>query len=770
MTPFTREDGSQVILAESIGKGGEGEIWKIHGNRYMVAKIYHEEKRNSTYADKLQVMQSRRPRLAEQQKGGHRTLVWPEEKGRLFDARNKFVGFLMPYVNLSSSYELFKLYQPKDRRETLPAFTWQYLLRTARNLASIVAALHLSGYVVGDLNESNVFVSGGAQVTFVDCDSIQVPQGNGQFFRSPVGKGEFTPPELQGCNFSAIDRAPYHDNFALAVIIFMLLMEGRHPFTGVPQGNVSDLSVEQNIKDGSSAYTGGGTQSLTLPRLALPFDMLPPTLQGLMRRCFQDGYRSPQQRPAAGEWYHALGDVEQYLVVCRTNKQHVYGGHLSSCPWCRLMGLGMPDSFPPLKNSLPFGSGTTRILPPIQTSTPLPRVQPPPTSSSATPTQVVPASPPSSRTTTVTPIRPHRVQPARSTDASRRVILKSIAGLAAVAGATGAGISWLVFFPSPLYVYHGHHDSVRDVRWSPKGQRLASASDDGTVQVWDATSGKNNLTYHGHAHQVTGVAWSPDGKHIASAGYDKTVQVWNAATGKRAFVYRGHTAPVYTVAWAPNGRKIASGGGDNQVHVWDAATGKRSLTYHAHSSKQQTRKQPMSVFSIAWSPDSKHIASVESYENVQIWDASTGHPIHSYSTPALHVHAAAWSPDGNYLACGNDDGTVAVLNTKNWKTLFLYHGHSTVVHSLAWSHDGMRIVSASNDNTMRVWVAKNGHEIFTYRGNFASAVAWSPDNQTIASIAGSTSDKLSTLSDLFPFLGGSPANTVEVWLAPQGRN
>src|SRR5207249_7300588 len=122
-----------------------------------------------------------------------------------------------------------------------------------------------------------------------------------------------------------------------------------------------------------------------------------------------------------------------------------------------------------------------------------------------------------------------------------------------------------------------------------------------------------------------------------------------------------------------------------------------------------------------------------------------------------------------YLSCGNDDGTVAVLNTKNWQNLFLYHGHSTVVHSLAWSHDGSRIASASNDNTMHVWLAKNGHELSTYRGNFASAVAWSPDGQTIASIAGSTSDKLSSLSDLFPFLGGYPANTVEVWLAPQGR-
>ena len=131
MTSFRREDGSQVTLAQRIGQGGEGEIWTMQGNRHLIAKIYYREERNATYAAKLQIMQSKRPELAKQQRGGHRSLVWPEEKGRLFDAQNKFVGFLMPYVNLSSSYELFKLYQPKDRQQTLPAFTWQYLLRTA---------------------------------------------------------------------------------------------------------------------------------------------------------------------------------------------------------------------------------------------------------------------------------------------------------------------------------------------------------------------------------------------------------------------------------------------------------------------------------------------------------------------------------------------------------------------------------------------------------------------------------------------------------------
>src|SRR5947207_2395494 len=93
-----------------------------------------------------------------------------------------------------------------------------------------------------------------------------------------------------------------------------------------------------------------------------------------------------------------------------------------------------------------------------------------------------------------------------------------------------------------FYTYRGHTSSVFGVAWSPDGHRIASASLDGTVQVWDDTTGNHSLIYHGHAGPVFTAAWSPDGKFIASGGYDKTVQVWDATTGKRLLTYRGHAA------------------------------------------------------------------------------------------------------------------------------------------------------------------------------------------------------------------------------------
>ena len=70
--------------------------------------------------------------------------------------------------------------------------------------------------------------------------------------------------------------------------------------------------------------------------------------------------------------------------------------------------------------------------------------------------------------------------------------------------------------------------------YSPDGRRIASASGDGTVKVWDAATGQETLTLKGHTGGVYGVAYSPDGRRIASASCDQTVKVWDAGTGQES--------------------------------------------------------------------------------------------------------------------------------------------------------------------------------------------------------------------------------------------
>jgi len=378
---------------------------------------------------------------------------------------------------------------------------------------------------------------------------------------------------------------------------------------------------------------------------------------------------------------------------------------------------------------------------------------------------------------------------------SRRTVVKGLAGLGGLTVA-GGGIALLLrgleaapstppllvsLPPTPAtpalgttryLIYHGHSAAVDAVAWNPTwgigtlpstegeaelhNSRIASASEDQTVQVWDAATGSNPIIYHGHTDYVFAVAWSPDGKLIASGGRDKTVQVWPVPQGAQVvdpaaegnvFTYRGHTTNVSTVAWSPDGRRIASGAWDNTVQVWEPTPESNTLTYDGHMSFVNT---------VAWSPDGKRIASGAWDDTVQVWDTTTGSIYVIYRGHKSVVRSVAWSPDGKFLASG-DALTVQVWNVSTGELIFTYRGHTTFVSAVAWSPDGKRIASASDDQTVQLWNAPSvgtqssgliaGGDVFIYPGHSRGvrAIAWSSDGKLIVS--------------------GSEDHTAQVWEA-----
>ena len=178
--------------------------------------------------------------------------------------------------------------------------------------------------------------------------------------------------------------------------------------------------------------------------------------------------------------------------------------------------------------------------------------------------------------------------------------------------------------------------------FSPDGKTLASGSEDRTVRLWDAATGTPKATLRGHQRGVSSVAFSPDGKTLASRGDDGTVQLWDAATGAPEAIPHGASS----VAFSPDGKTLASGGDDGTVRLWDAATGEARATLKGHEARITSEADISTVYSVAFSPDGKTLASGGFDGTVRLWDAATGaaqghpqgarSPVHGWKVQSVH--------------------------------------------------------------------------------------------------------------------------------------
>ncbi len=239
----------------------------------------------------------------------------------------------------------------------------------------------------------------------------------------------------------------------------------------------------------------------------------------------------------------------------------------------------------------------------------------------------------------------------------------------------------------------GHTNSIRACAISPDGTWLLSASDDGTLRIWDAVSSQLRHTLIGHTDWVNACAISPDGKWLLSASDDRTLRIWDAVSGRLRRTL--HTNRVRACAISPDGTWLLAAS-HGTLRIWDAVSGQLRRTLTGHIGR---------VNACAISPDSTWFLAASDDGTLGIWDAVSGQPHRTLTGHYDSIRACAISPDGTWLLSASDDGTLKIWNAVSGQLRHTLTGHTSSVTACAISSNGTWLLSASYDDTLRIWDA-----------------------------------------------------------------
>jgi WD40 repeat protein/tRNA A-37 threonylcarbamoyl transferase component Bud32 len=292
-----------------------------------------------------------------------------------------------------------------------------------------------------------------------------------------------------------------------------------------------------------------------------------------------------------------------------------------------------------------------------------------------------------------------------------------------------------------------HRGQVNRVAFQPKGRILASAGGDGVIRLWDPATGQLLRALLGHNSPIAALAWSPDGRLLASAGTvvipsldrnmpikivnaiypgeksDPTVRLWDVDSGRLVHVLTDHEDTVRALAWSPDSKTLASAGHDRIIRLWDAGTGKKV---------RSIPRRDYWFHALAWSPDGKMLAS-DNKANIDIYEADTGRPVRTLTGHGSWILTLAWSPDGKMLASGCADRTVRLWDVRAQKCLHVLSGPEAIVRSLAWHpRDPLLAVVCDEKKPICVWNSTTGERVASWTAGDVTSLDWEPAGQLIA--------------------------------------
>lgn len=238
-------------------------------------------------------------------------------------------------------------------------------------------------------------------------------------------------------------------------------------------------------------------------------------------------------------------------------------------------------------------------------------------------------------------------------------------------------------------------DCANSIAFSPDSKMLISGEEDGTIKLWSLQTKKLIDTLIGHQKAINSIAVHPNGKLIASGSDDRTIKLWSLKSRQPVCTLTGHTDKVMSVSFSYDGKILASSGdiNDKTVKLW-FLNEDRTTTLKGHSDWFG------GIYSIAFSPDNKLIASGSKDKTIKLWQVATGREIMSLEDHNDDITSIAISPDGKLIASGSKDKTLKLWTLTSGQLVSTVNHHQKI-RAVAFGSDS-QIATGCSDGKIRL--------------------------------------------------------------------
>ena len=255
--------------------------------------------------------------------------------------------------------------------------------------------------------------------------------------------------------------------------------------------------------------------------------------------------------------------------------------------------------------------------------------------------------------------------------------------------------------PATVSVLFGFDDGrlPRPVAFDSDGALLAVGSEDGTVTICDADTGRPLRTLAGHLWRTYAVMFSPTDPILATASVDGTVRLWNAVSGDCRFILDCETDWVWPMLFSNDGTMLATGSSDGVIRIWDVATGQQRWSLPGHTAP---------IWTATFDPSNEMLIAGDSTAQVRFWNMKTGKLSHTADSDGALTYWIRFDPRGRYVAGCSHDGIIRLWDPRTGRILHRLAGHQDRVYAFDFHPKEPFIISADNSGNVMRWDLPDG--------------------------------------------------------------